>query len=90
MTQRFSVRAVAVAAVAMAASAVAGPGAARVDVPFYNYLYFSDASYSELVGFEAGTCFNGQAAVQQMVGTGSAWMVQERAGVCRGDLTIYE
>lgn len=90
MKRRVSVKMAAMSAVALAASAVAGPSAAMLDVPFYNYTYFSDATYTTVVGYEIGTCFNGQAAVQQMVGTGSAYVIQERAGVCRGDLTIYE
>ncbi len=90
MKSRLTIRAAAVAALALAGSAIAGPSAAMLDVPFYNYFYFSDATYTTQVGYEIGTCFNGQAAVQQMVGTGSAYSIQERAGVCRGDLTIYE
>ncbi|WP_439471367.1 hypothetical protein [Brevundimonas sp.] len=90
MTRRISIKAAAAVAAALAVSAIASPSAAMLDVPFYNYTYFSDATYTTVVGYETGTCFHGQAAVHQMVGTGSAYMLQERAGVCRGDLTIYE
>jgi hypothetical protein len=90
MKRRVSIRAAVIAATTLAGMAVAGPGNAMLDVPFYNYVYFSDATYSTVVGYEYGTCFNGQAAVTPLVGTSSAYVVQERAGVCRGDLTIYE
>lgn len=90
MKRRLSVRAAAVAALALAGSAIAGPSSAMLDVPFYNYTYFSDATYTTVVGYEIGACFHGEAATQGMVGTGSAYVIQERAGVCRGDLTIYE
>lgn len=90
MTKRLTLRAATIGGLALAAAAIAGPSSAMLDVPFYNYTYFSDATYTTVVGFETGTCFHGQAAVHQMVGTGSAYVIQERAGVCRGDLTIYE
>ena len=90
MKRRVSLKMAAMSAVALAASAIASPSAAMLDVPFYNYTYFSDATYTTAVGYEYGTCFHGQAAVQPLVGTTSAYVLQERAGVCRGDLTIYE
>ena len=90
MNKRLTLRATAIGALALAASAIAGPSSAMLDVPFYNHFYYSDATYTTLVGYEIGTCFHGEAAVHQMVGTGSAYHVQERAGVCRGDQTIYE
>jgi hypothetical protein len=90
MTRRVSIKTAAAVAAALAASAIASPSAAMLDVPFYNYTYFSDATYTTVVGYEIGACFHGEAATQGMVGTGSAYVLQERAGVCRGDLTIYE
>ncbi len=90
MNRRLSVRAAAWAAAALTGTAIAGPSSAMLDVPFYNYTYFSDATYTTVVGYEIGACFHGEAATQGMVGTGSAYVIQERAGVCRGDLTIYE
>lgn len=84
-----SLKAVA-AGLALAVSAVAGPSSALLDVPFYDHLYFSDATYTTVVGAEYGTCFHGQAAVHPLVGTTSPYHQQIRAGVCRGDLTIYE
>lgn len=90
MKRRLSVRAVVMAAAALAGTAIAGPSSAMLDVPFYSYTYFSDATYTTVVGYEGGTCFHGEAAVHQMVGTGSAYVIQERAGVCRGDQIIYE
>jgi hypothetical protein len=90
MMKRLTLRTAAIAGLALAASMVAGPSSAMLEVPFYNYFYFSDATYTTMVGYEIGTCFHGEAAVHPMVGTGSAYYIQERAGVCRDGMIIYE
>ncbi|VXC52350.1 hypothetical protein [Sphingomonas sp. AX6] len=75
----------------VAAFAVTGTSAAQVggDIPLYDYNYYSDATYSELVGSQSGVCYQGYAGVGPTYGTITPYEQQVQVGVCRNGVTIY-
>lgn len=59
------------------------------DIPLYDYNYYSDATYSELVGSQSGVCYQGYAGVGPTYGTITPYEQQTQVGVCRDGVTIY-
>ncbi|MBW8302379.1 MAG: hypothetical protein K0M78_00220, partial [Brevundimonas sp.] len=74
------------AALAAPAGASVGPG----DIPLYDVHYYSDATYTQMVGWQTGFCnWNNPAMLGPVQGVETAYDQQVQVGICRDGAAIY-
>ena len=59
------------------------------DEPLYSYEWYSDATYTTLVGHAWGVCYADYAGISPIQGVGSAYEVRTQVGICRNGQAIY-
>lgn len=79
------------AAALVAAFTATGTSATQTgrDILLYDYTYYADSTYSEVVGSQSGVCYQGYAGVGPTYGTITPYEQQVQVGVCRDGVTIY-
>lgn len=75
--------------VAIAPLGLGSASAAVLDIPLYSYTYYSDATYTTVVGHAWGVCYDGYAGIGPLQGQASAYQIEEQVGVCRNGMAIY-
>jgi hypothetical protein len=74
---------------ALSLGAMAAPAQAFVDIPLYSYEYYSDSTYTTMVGYAGGVCYSNYAGTGPLQGSGSQYVIATQVGVCRNGMAIY-
>ena len=79
----------AAAILALSLGTAAAPAQAFIDAPLYSYDYYSDATYTTIVGNAWGVCYSNYVGTGPLQGTASQYVIVTQVGVCRNGVAIY-